>query len=190
MNDYELYLVKRAHYKKQLMRKLAAQATFQIDPTEVYNAALEDTVDAVKYDDSNKKRLREEWAKDWAKQRGLTGGGIGLSVGAGLGTAIGAGIAENSRYKPSYVYKKYLYPTLGAAAVGAIGGGIGYGVGRSSGHSAGRAAGEKEGTRLDNEDYKKRVEKAKQDFHMKHTGKLHPNRVDIMKAGNEIYDVY
>ena len=183
MNDYELYLVKRAHYKKQLMRKLAASPVYQIDPVEVYNNALQDAADAVEYKNDNKIRMREEGKLQGAKTGRIVGG-----IGGGLtGAAAGAGyhairglIDPNQRGWGNFAIR-----TLTPAAIAAA---AGTGYGHYAGGKAGYEKGEEAGRKKDVREYQRNVEKAKQDFHMKHTGKLHPTRIEIMKAGNEIYD--
>ena len=183
MNDYTLYLVKRAHYKKQLMRKLAGSPVYQIDPIEIYNNALQDAADAVKYTNDNKIRMREEGKIQGAKTGHILGG-----VGGGLaGAAGGAGYhAIRGWLDPDQKgWGNFAIRTLTPAALMAA---AGTGYGHYAGGKAGYAKGEEAGRKKDVEAYRKNVTKAKNDFNLKHTGKLHPSRMEIMKAGNEIYE--
>ena len=229
MNDYTLYLVKRAYYKKQLLKraykcgsscnkasstenvsnpinealnalrnkrkrikkptrietcepgssgctKQAAQANYNIDPITIYDMKTQEIADAIKYNDANKLRLRDQRAKEYAKRYAIMD-----AIGAGLGSAaLGAGLG--------YLKGGATGAILGSLGAGATGAAGGYTYGKRSGNKAGYEAGTLEGTKLDNEDYASRKQKALQDFHKEQTGSLHPSDLQKTKAGVRIYE--
>lgn len=159
-----------------LMIKQAAQANYNIDPVNVYNMKTQEIADAVKYNDANKLRLRDQRAKEYARRYAIMD-----AIGAGLSSAAAGTLAGAIQGgTPSAIIGG-----LGAGAIGALGG---YAYGRRSGNKAGYEAGTLEGTKLDNEDYASRKQKALQDFHMQQTGSLHPSDLQKTKAGVRIYE--
>ncbi len=182
LDDYTLHLIKRAYLTK---RAAGVNAPKAYDPIEVYDDALQQEKDKVRYSDANKLRLRKEYSKRYAISDAIQNGLLGLGAGGLLGyTAgkygpmlpfVGSNMQSWGTVRPGLI---------GSLALGTIGGIGGYLKGKKRGY----ALGEEEGTKLDNEAYNKAVEKAIQQFNLAQTGTLHPSKFQKYKRGIQLYD--
>lgn len=184
MNDYELYLVKRAYHKKIAKGVTVLGRPVAYDPYEVYNQRRQAYIDAIKkpeflHDNASRE---QEAAVRRAKNMNYILGTLG-------GTAAGAGFDY-------FLDKKLGLPTGSGTAVGSL---IGLGgaalFNKARKFKGTKAKGWDKGDAIDREAYQaarnkydEDVANATREFNLKYTGMEDPTRDAIYKGGIKLHD--
>ena len=201
MNDYELYLVKRAHYKKQLMQKMAVRGVTVLgqpvmyDPYSVYKKRKQEVIDAIKAPEwtHDNARREAEAAVAAAKRNNLIAGattGTALGLGGSYALDRYGGYAEDGRLSkriPMYLANTGL-GTVAGLSVGAL-------TNRFGDFKQVKQRGWDKGDKLDREQfhaarkkYDEDVANAIKDFNIKYTGVADPDHDAIYRGGIKLHD--
>ena len=183
MNDYELYLVKRAYLKKRAQGVTVLGQPIMYDPYSVYKKRKQAVIDAIaapKWTHDNAKREAE-----LAKKKYMRNAAIGGAVGGGI-AGFGASYAE-----PGTSLKNRLLMTAGGTALGVGLGAMGGALGGERAYNDGYARGaemDSKAFQTAQKKYDEDVAKAVRDFNMKYTGMEDPDNDAIYRGGIKLHD--
>lgn len=187
MNDYELYLIKRAYHKKIAKGITILGRPIAYDPYEVYNQRRQAYIDAIKKPEflhDNARREQEAAVRRAKNMNYILGTLSGTAAGAGVDYALG-------RFKNQKGLAKLPFTAVGTA-LGAGGAAL---LNRYRKFTDIKGKGWDKGDAIDREAYqaaKKKydedVANATREFNLKYTGMEDPTRDAIYKGGIKLHD--